>query len=47
MRDVPEYTDFLVIVVIANILVGWAILIFPGLIIWIVPDSHERYMEVH
>ena len=38
---------FLAIVVLAYILVGGAILIFPGPIIYIVGDSHERCMEVH
>ena len=37
----------LVIIVLAYILVGGAILIFPGPIIYIVGDSHERCIEVH
>ena len=36
-----------VIIVLTYILVEGAILIFPGPIIYIVGDSHERCMEVH
>ena len=37
----------LVIIVLTYILVGGAILIFPGPIIHIVEDSHERCTGVH
>ena len=37
----------LVIVIIASILIGGALLIFPVFISYIVDDSHERCIEVH
>ena len=37
----------LVIIVLTYILVGGAILIFPGPVIYIVEDSNERCMEEH
>ena len=47
MRDVWKSTDYSSHYCQAYILVGGAILIFPGPIIYIVGDSHERCTGVH